>query len=90
MIHEHPVMHVVREERGAFALVSEGEAAGSLHVEPTGGSAFRVEGPRVEGAWRMQRDDGPNGGFVLHATDRADELGRSVGIGRLGDRREMR
>jgi len=92
MIHDHPVMHVVPEANGAFALELERERGrdAALRVEPAGAGGFSVAGPRVEGAWRMVRDDGPNGGFVLLGADRADELGRSVGTGRLGDRREMR
>ena len=42
MIHDHPVVHVVREERGAFALVPEGRPGAAIRVDPTDGSDFRV------------------------------------------------
>jgi len=90
MIHEHPVMHVLPGEHGAFALEPQGAGGAAIRVEPAEDGGFRVGAPDDEGTWRLLRDEGPNGGFVLLEVTRASELGRSFGIGRLGDRREMR
>ena len=88
MIFEHPAMRVVRLPDGGFEL--EPDAGPGVLRVTVRGTGFRVEVPGVSTAFVMLRDDGPNGGFCVLEADGTRELGRSVGIGRFGDRREMR
>lgn len=87
---DHPAVVAVPQGGGAFALEPEGGRTGRILVQPESDGGFRVEGQGIEASWRMLRDDGPNGGFVVLAPEAGRELGRSVGQGRLGLRREMR
>jgi len=90
MMFDHPSVRVVRAGSGSFALQPERSDAELLRVSPADGGGFRVVGEGIAGGWILERDDGPTGGFRVLAGDGSDELGRSVGMGRLGVQREMR
>ena len=88
MMIDHPSVRVVRTGGGGFELQSErGE---SRVATPAAAGGYRVEGPCIGDALRLVRDDGSTGGFRVLSGDGAEELGRSVGLGRLGVQREMR
>ena len=88
MIFEHSAMRLVPLPGGGFALELD---AGAEPVRVRAdGAGHRVEASGGSGGFTLLRDDGPNGGFRALDGDGTRELGRTVGIGRLGDLREMR
>jgi len=90
MIFDHPSVRVVRVGAGSFVLQPECGEAEPVRVAPATGGRYRVEGTAIPEGWALERDDGPTGGFRVLGGNGSEELGRSVGMGRLGVQREMR